>query len=212
MAEFSRTLRRAGGAQNLIVPKPEWMDGILDHPIKFAHSTASYLIATETTVDLIPEINRLASTHYYELGEDPHRYKLEVDHDVYIAAVKRGLAHVTTVRQRSILEVEGRGPLCGYHVFFLRNHLHQKDRLIAQDMLSFVRPDLRNRIWVFVAMYRHSIAALKKRGVQTIFLRVKPGKADYSQLLQRRFGAELSELVYKINTGIAYGHSGDETV
>ena len=145
-------------------------------------------IQTETDISLLDEIRAIAQQHWAELAEDRDLYELDVDEDLYRGAHARGILQATTVR-------DDNGVLIAYHVIGVRRHPHRKT-LMSSDFVSFVRPNLPNRVWILLAMYRHSRDSLIAQGVKYLCFRVKL-KRDFGPML-RRLGFEPLEMAYAL--------------
>jgi len=144
-------------------------------------------VATETTLEIIPEITTHIRDHWNELGEEKEKYDLDVDWIFYHRLYEQNRAHVTTARDYWSRE------LVGYHVVAVVRHTH-RNQLCAGDLVSFVSPHEPRRAWVLLRMYRHSVAALSARGINHFRFRSK----DYKSLqpLMKRLGFHPVETVY----------------
>lgn len=122
-----------------------------------------------------PELEKILPLHWEEIARDRDVIKLDPDWDSYHALEANGQFFMMVCR------VDGR--MVGYHICFIRPHLHYKNSLSAITDIFYILPEYRaGRIGV--QLFKESEKALKLRGVQKVFLGCKLSK-DLTPIFER---------------------------
>ena len=127
----------------------------------------------------------LTKMHFEEIAANKDVIKLNPDHNSYEEAEENHNLHIVTCRVD--------GVLVGYHLSFIRFHLHYKDSLTAYTDLFFIHPSYR-RGRVGVNLFKYAEKTLWQRGVQRIYMPTKL-KLDVGALFER-LGFDAIERVY----------------
>lgn len=131
--------------------------------------------AVETLAIARAEMEALFPLHWAEVARDRDTIILDPDWASYYQMEAYGQFFLMVCR------VDGR--MAGYHICFVRPHLHYRKSLSAITDIFFIHPDYRaGRIGV--QLFKESEKALKARGVQKIFLGCKISK-DLTPLFER---------------------------
>jgi GNAT superfamily N-acetyltransferase len=109
---------------------------------------------------VLPELEACWKAHWQEVAQDKALMPLDPDYAAYAALEAAGVLHVMTVR----VEEE----LAGYHITFVRPHVHYHSTLCGFVDVYYVKPAFRTGL-LPVALFRHAERALKTRGVQKLF-------------------------------------------
>jgi GNAT superfamily N-acetyltransferase len=131
------------------------------------------------------DAQRLTEMHFEEIAANKDVIKLNPDMDSYEEAEERHNLHIVTCRKEGIL--------IGYHLSFIRPHLHYKDSLTAYTDLFFIHPEYR-RGRVGLNLFKYAENTLWQRGVQRIYMPTKL-KLDVGVLFER-LGYSAIERVY----------------
>jgi hypothetical protein len=118
----------------------------------------------EDWIQVYPEIATLQFAHWEEVGTHRDEIPLALDHSQINHIYSLGQMHVVTVR------MDGR--LVGYHVSFVRPHLHYRESLSSYTDVYFIRKDVRN-FRVAVGLFKEVERTLAQRGVQRMFTGTK---------------------------------------
>lgn len=131
--------------------------------------------AVETLAIARAEMEALFPLHWAEVAVNRDVIKLDPDWPSYYALERAGQFHLLVCR------VDGK--MAGYHICFVRPHLHYRESLSAITDIFFIHPDYRaGRIGV--QLFKESEKVLRARGVQKIFLGCKVSK-DLTPLFER---------------------------
>lgn len=129
------------------------------------------------------EIGGLLALHKQELRGD--QFELDVDWDVYETLERKGILHITTVRNDNML--------IGYCIFIITQHAHYKKERFANNDIFFLHEDYRKGL-IGYKLLKKSIDFIKKNGIKNFTITVKLSK-DYPKLLER-IGFKPVEKVY----------------
>lgn len=138
----------------------------------------------EVRPPLIEELSPLVKAHWLELG---HYRDFEPDpnFDAYL-----NLQDVQMVRVFTARTEEG---VCGYAVFFVRMHLHYREKIYANQDLFYLKPSHRGH-GLGSAFVRFCDDMLAAEGVDVVMHSVKPSN-HFGDLLKKH-GYELLDHVY----------------
>ena len=141
--------------------------------------------AVERLHDVCNEMEILFPAHWLEVARDRETIKLKPDWPAYFQMEDAGQVQAIIARSE--------GQLIGYHVSFIRKHLHYADSLHAFTDLYFILPEFRKGragIQLFVEVEK----AWKDRGVVKAFTGTKCD-ADKSRLFEH-LGWSRTEYLY----------------
>lgn len=115
----------------------------------------------EQLADCLSEIELLLQDHFQEIATNKDKLEYaKMDVESYVAMERAGQLHIVTVRSK--------GKVVGYHVAFVRPHLHYVHVLSAITDVYYVKPEYRRGL-VGVRLFREAEFTLKARGVKRIF-------------------------------------------
>lgn len=141
--------------------------------------------AREKSHAFIPEAMKLIQLHWGEVGH----YKdipLEVDSDTYNKIEDVGALRIYTAR-------DDENEIIGYAVYFLKNNVHYKSSLQANEDVIFIHPEKRGFGRKFI---NWCDGELKKEGVQVVYHHVKNKKElNFGPMLET-LNYELIDLIY----------------
>lgn len=120
--------------------------------------------ATESLRDSQPEFEELLPGHWEEIARDRDVIKLAPDWPSYHALEAAGQLHFLVCR------VDGK--MVGYHLAFVRPHLHYKNSLSCITDIFYLKPEFRKG-GIGKNLFVESEKVLKARGVQKVFLGCK---------------------------------------
>ena len=143
--------------------------------------------AVEMLRDCLPEMKGLLAQHWEEIGSTKDVMVLDPSYEEYLALEALGHTHVVIGRSA--------GRMIGYHVSFVRPHLHYRNTLSAIVDIYYVHPDFRGGAGY--RLFRFVDASLKQRGVKAIFTACKL-KKDIGPLLERLGYVEHERLYKKV--------------
>lgn len=137
------------------------------------------------------DAEKLWPLHWAEIALDQDSIKLDVDFAGYAELDSKKLLLIVTAR-------DGPGPapdgnLVGYHLSFLKPHLHYRTSLTAYVDIFYMHPDYRKGMTA-VKMFRAVEEEMRKIGVQKIYTGAKV-HFDLSPLF-KRLGYRHIENVY----------------
>jgi hypothetical protein len=135
--------------------------------------------------DVRPEMELLFPQHWEEVARDRETIKLNPDWPTYFALEDAGGVQAVIARS------EGR--VIGYHVSFLRVHLHYADSLHAFTDLYFILPEFRKGR-AGIKLFTEVEKAWKARGVVKAFTGTKCS-ADKSRIFEH-LGWNRTEYLY----------------
>lgn len=110
------------------------------------------------------ELEEIIPLHYEEIARDRDVIKLDPDWEAYHQSERAGQLHMMVAR------CEGR--MIGYHICFVRPHLHYRKSLSAITDIFYILP-MHRAGRVGIELFKESEKVLKARGVQKIFLGCK---------------------------------------
>lgn len=113
--------------------------------------------AVEAWSAVWPELSQLWDAHWREVALDQDVIKLDPDLDAYAAMERAGMLHIVVARRA--------GAVVGYHISFVRPHLHYRRSLTAITDIYFIGAEHRGpraALNLFKAVER----TLAARGVQ----------------------------------------------
>lgn len=141
----------------------------------------------ERLADCLPEMKGLLAQHWQEIALDKDTIPLDPCYDEYLQLERFGMVHVVVARSL--------GKMVGYHVAFVRPHLHYRSTLSALVDIYFISPECRGGSGI--KLFRFVEASLKQRGVKKIFTACKLHK-DISGLLTHLGYTEHERLYTKV--------------
>jgi Acetyltransferase (GNAT) family len=141
--------------------------------------------AVEHLRDMKPEMEALFPQHWEEIARDRELIKLDPDWPAYFALEAAGGFHCVVAR------AEGR--MVGYHVSFIRPHLHYRNSLTAITDIYFLLPEYRKGR-AGIQLFKEVEKSWKSRGVQKAFTGCKVA-AD-KQTLFERLGWNFTEKIF----------------
>lgn len=151
--------------------------------------------AVEPWVQARDEMRELWDEHWREVALNQDVIKLDPDIAAYNAFDSAGMLHVLVARSA--------GKMVGYHVSFVRPHLHYRESLSAIADVYFLRAGNRGPR-AALRLFEAVEASLKVRGVQKMFtgtkLHVSPdGRSlDNGRLLEHLGHVEAERLYIKV--------------
>jgi len=143
------------------------------------------IYAIETLHTGYADAHALTKMHFEEIAANKDVIKLNADMASYEEAEENHNLHIVTCRID--------GVLVGYHLSFIRPHLHYKDSLTAYTDLFFIHPSYR-RGRIGVNLFKYAEKTLWQRGVQRIYMPTKL-KLDVGALFEH-LGFDAIERVY----------------
>jgi hypothetical protein len=121
------------------------------------------------------QIQLLIKRHYAELTLDKDVMKLAPDWDKYKELNKDG--------KLSIVCAYDGDKMVGYSVFFLNEHIHYKNNIIANNDVLFLAPEYRLGM-TGIKLIKYSEMILQQLGVSKVIWHIKQAK-DFRKLLHR---------------------------
>ena len=121
------------------------------------------------------EIEVLLEEHYAELTLDKDVMKLAPDWDKYNQLNNDG--------KLSVVAAYNDAEMVGYSVFFLNEHIHYKNNIIANNDVLFLRATHRLGM-TGVKLIKYSEMILQQLGVSKVIWHIKQAK-DFRKLLHR---------------------------
>ena len=118
----------------------------------------------ESFIAAQPELERIIPRHWQEIARDQDIIKLDPDWESYHAAERAGQLFMMVCRVD--------GDMVGYHICFVRPHLHYRKSLSAITDIFYILPEYRSGR-IGIDLFKESEKALKARGVQKVFLGCK---------------------------------------
>lgn len=131
------------------------------------------------------ELENLIGLHWEEIAGDKDAIQLDPDWPSYYAIQRAG--------QLQFLVARSGGVMIGYHVGFVRPHLHYRKSLSLITDIYYIHPDFRQGR-VGIQLFKEVERACRARGVQKIFTGTKV-KHDKSSIFER-LGFRLTEKLY----------------
>lgn len=114
----------------------------------------------ETWDEYFKDCQELWKEHYDEIAVNKDGMPMEPNIPSYIQLEKEGILHILTVREN--------GKMIGYHVSFVRTHIHYASVLCAFGDAYFLTAGKRKGM-VGVKLIREFEKSVKKRGVKKLF-------------------------------------------
>ncbi len=121
-----------------------------------------------------PEMETILPLHWKEIARDQEIIKLDPDWDSYHAMERAGQVHALVARCE--------GKMIGYHLSFIRPHLHYRQSLSAMVDIYFILPEYRKGR-VGIQLFKEVEKSWKQRGVQKAFTGTKCA-ADKSRVFE----------------------------
>ena len=121
------------------------------------------------------QIQILIKRHYAELTLDKDVMKLAPDWDRY--------NELNSLGKLSIVCAYDDEKIVGYSVFFLNEHIHYKNNIIANNDVLFLSPEYRLGM-TGIKLIKYSEMILQQLGVSKVIWHVKQAK-DFRKLLHR---------------------------
>jgi GNAT superfamily N-acetyltransferase len=134
---------------------------------------------------VLEEIRPLIIKHYEEIAWKQDKIALNPDFDRYRDIEEKGGLRIYTARED--------GALVGYAIFFVMQHLHYKDKVMAVNDLFFVEHSKRGARVGQKLLKEYAQTELYKEGVQWISLHIKLNH-DWSKLAEM-WGYEKVEVI-----------------
>jgi len=123
---------------------------------------------TELLDDCLNEIKPYLQDHFEEVATRKEQLGApDMDTEAYYAMESAGQLHIVTARDC--------GMVIGYHVSFVRPHLHYKHILTAITDVYYVAPEYRKG-YLAIKLFREAERTLKARGVKRTFSGTKKHK------------------------------------
>lgn len=144
--------------------------------------------AVESWEQAMPEMSSHWDAHWKEVALDHEVIALDPDLEEYGRLDKAGGLHIVTVRQD--------GLLVGYHISFLRPHIHYKQSLSAFTDIYYVAPAFRRGL-VGTRLFQYVEETLKAKGVQKMFTGTKL-HLDVGKIFERLGWRETERLYTKV--------------
>jgi hypothetical protein len=145
-------------------------------------------LQTEPLADVILEVQNLLVQHYEELTLNKQRVKLKPVWDRYTKLEKEGKFITVTARID--------GELVGYSGFFLDQHIHYEDLMVATNDVLFLRKDLRQGM-SGIRLIKYSETTMRDLGANKITWHVKYSN-DIRPILHRMGYADEDVIVGKL--------------
>lgn len=143
---------------------------------------------TETLDECLGEIELLLQEHFEEVATKKDKLGApRMDVEAYYAMEQAGQLHILTVRKD--------GRVIGYHVSFVRPHLHYVHVLTGITDVYYLMPEYRKGS-TGIKLFQEAEKALKARGVQRIFSGTKKHK-DMGKIFQFLGWSEVESLYSK---------------
>lgn len=143
--------------------------------------------AVESFKECLPEMKALLVEHWKEIASDHELIPLDPCYDEYFVMEDQGMLSTCVARCE--------GKMVGYHLSFIRPHLHYRQTLSAIVDIYFVLPEFRGgtgyRLFQFVEK------TLRERGVKKIFTACKLAH-DVGPLFERLGYKEHERLYTKV--------------
>ena len=125
--------------------------------------------AVESWFDALPEMQPMWPLHWQELGVHKDVMPLDPDLDQYAALARSGVLHLVVARKD--------GQLIGYHISFVRPHLHYRTCLTSFEDLYFLHPEHRKGFMSVANLFRAVERTLRARGVKRMLCGTKHHKS-----------------------------------
>lgn len=109
--------------------------------------------------EVVPEASELLELHYQELTLNKDKIKLKPIWPRYMALEEAGMFAVFTARDDK--------KLVGYSAFFLNQHMHYEDTMVASNDVLFLHPDYRLGM-TGIKLLKYSEKELQARGVNKV--------------------------------------------
>ena len=129
----------------------------------------------EEWADCWREMSALWPAHFEEVALNRDKIPLDPDLDLYHDLAARGQVHVVTVRCD--------GALVGYHIAFVRPHIHYRSSLTAYSDVYYIDPAHRKGR-AGVKLFTETEKFLRQRGVERMYTGTKMSK-DMAAIFER---------------------------
>lgn len=144
------------------------------------------ILTREKFLNVVDELLPLFFLHRDEI--DLYGRQLNIDFESYAALEEQGLLRIYTMRNQT--------KLVGYCVFYLYNHMHHKEMLVAKQDVLFVDRQFRGR---GLSLLRYCDRMLKIEGVNTV-IQCVPNGGEWGTIL-KRMGYHEQETAYAKTLG-----------
>ena len=128
----------------------------------------------------------LFNAHYEEIAWNQTRIPLRPDLKKYAAMETAGMLKCYTARDE--------GKIVGYSVWFILNHMHYQDTVMAMNDIHYLAKDKRGSM-VGIELLQYAEEKLKGCGEQTLGLHIKK-VFDWGRIAER-IGYECTESTYQ---------------
>lgn len=155
--------------------------------------SSEFTYAVETFEAVWPEMKPLWDLHWQEVALDHGNVKLDPDIQGYLALENLGMLHVVCMRKQ--------GRLVGYHISFVKPHLHYASTLHSFADVFFVKPEFRVG-FAGIRMLKEVERTLAQRGVKKMMTGTKlhdspvTGKSLDMSRIFRRLGWRETEHIF----------------
>lgn len=129
----------------------------------------------EMLYDVFEDVQPLLALHYRELTLHQDKIALDPVWERYAALERQGSFALFTARDG--------GRLIGYSAFYVQNHIHYTDTIVAANDVLFLHPDYRKGS-AGIKLIKFSEQQLQAQGVNKITWHVKFSK-DFRPILHR---------------------------
>jgi GNAT superfamily N-acetyltransferase len=133
------------------------------------------VITDDAIVDFIEQIKPLLELHYEEITLDKDVIKLKPNWERYLR-----LSHMDKLATLAAYDDD---KLVGYSIFFLEEHIHYEDNIIARNDVLFLHPEYRKGM-TGIKLIKASEDMLSNMGVSKIFWHIKYSR-DFRSILYR---------------------------
>lgn len=138
--------------------------------------------------EVYPELEPHWEAHWREVATHQDEIPLSVDWGAYAAFERLGQLHVVTARSA--------GAVVGYHISFVRPHLHYSTSLTAFTDVYWLHPDFRKGR-TGIKLFQHVEQTLRARGVQRMYTGTKLS-LDMGRLFERLGWTEIERTFSKV--------------
>ena len=143
---------------------------------------------TEKVLDIKEELKSLLDKHYEELTLDKDVVKLDPIWSLYGELEEKNQFFLFTARDEDVL--------VGYSAFFMKQHIHYKDLIVATNDVLFLKKEYRLGI-TGIKLLKYSEQKVKELGAKKITWHVKYSN-DFRPILHRMGYSDEDVIVGKI--------------
>ena len=143
---------------------------------------------TEKVLDIKEELKSLLDKHYEELTLDKDVVKLDPIWSLYGELEEKNQFFLFTARDEDVL--------VGYSAFFMKQHIHYKDLIVATNDVIFLKKEYRLGI-TGIKLLKYSEQKVKELGAKKITWHVKYSN-DFRPILHRMGYSDEDVIVGKI--------------